>query len=162
LTVPGPPEQLSKSLNERENMEQKRAAFVFLVRNNEVVFVRHTESSNNPADTYGIPGGRIEAGEEPRDAAVREVFEETGLTVQPSNLIELGTHSKDIETSRGMETWTGTLYLCREFHGEIRRMEASEEPGWVRVDDVLAGKYRMPRMSSEYYGFIMATLRSQI
>lgn len=32
------------------------------------------------------PGGKIDAGETPRDAAVRELYEETGLVVGPENL----------------------------------------------------------------------------
>src|SRR5260370_13576286 len=98
-------------------MSKRRATFVFLIRNDEVLLVRHTESSNNPADTYGIPGGRIEPGEEPRSAAVREVFEETGLSIEPSSLIKLGIRSKDIEKKRRMENRTGVLYLLQEFQG---------------------------------------------
>ena len=143
------------------DVSEKRAAFVFLVRDDEALFVMHTESSNNPTETYSIPGGRIEPGEDPRSAAVREVFEENGLTILPSNLVELGTRSEDIETKRGMETWHGTLYLCKAFHGEIWKMEKSEEPEWLKIDDVLEGKNKMPRMSSEYSSFITTTLRNQ-
>ncbi len=143
-------------------IERRRAAFVFLLRNNEVLLVRHTKSSKNPPDTYSIPGGRIETGEDPKDAAAREVFEETGLTVHTSDLQHLGTRTEVIETNVGMETWNGELYLCKRFKGEVRMMEAAEEPGWASINDVLEGKYRMPKMSREYSAFLLKTLREQI
>ncbi|MDR2934247.1 MAG: NUDIX domain-containing protein [Rickettsiales bacterium] len=38
------------------------------------------------ADTWGAPGGKLEAFEELKDSAIREVFEETGLQFQPNDL----------------------------------------------------------------------------
>ena len=39
------------------------------------------------AGRYGLPGGVIEAGETPRDAVIREVHEELGLSVEPQELV---------------------------------------------------------------------------
>jgi len=39
--------------------------------------------------SWDLPGGRIEFGESPRDALVREVSEETGLVVVDSKLIDV-------------------------------------------------------------------------
>jgi 8-oxo-dGTP diphosphatase len=37
--------------------------------------------------TWGLPGGAIDPGEEPAEAVVREVFEETGVTVEPERIV---------------------------------------------------------------------------
>jgi ADP-ribose pyrophosphatase YjhB (NUDIX family) len=39
------------------------------------------------AERYGLPGGVIEPGETPREATIREVREELGLTVEPHDLV---------------------------------------------------------------------------
>jgi 8-oxo-dGTP pyrophosphatase MutT (NUDIX family) len=39
---------------------------------------------------YTVPGGRVERGEEPRLAAVRELHEEVGIAVAPGALLALG------------------------------------------------------------------------
>ncbi len=74
----------------------------------------------------------------------------------------LGTRTEIIETNHGMETWNGDLYLCKRFKGEVRMMEAAEEPGWASISDVLEGKYRMPKMSPEYSTYLSNVLRDQI
>ena len=41
--------------------------------------------------TWGLPAGKIEAGEKPRQAAVREVEEEVGITLNPEKLEDVAT-----------------------------------------------------------------------
>lgn len=35
--------------------------------------------------TYGLPGGKVNGSENPKDALVREIYEETGLVFQPED-----------------------------------------------------------------------------
>lgn len=44
-------------------------------------------------ELYQYPGGKPEQGESPRDAAVREIAEETGLSIDTTALTEIGSFS---------------------------------------------------------------------
>lgn len=46
-----------------------------------ILVVRH----NYGTKLWGLPGGKIEPGEEPTDAAIRETLEETHLIIQPED-----------------------------------------------------------------------------
>ena len=135
------------------------SVFTIVVKKGMVLFVKHTETSQNPTGTYGLPGGKIRTSESPMGAAARETLEETGLRLRSSDLIPLGTYPVEIETKRGREPWTASLYLCEKFRGRIRTSEGREEPVWLNIVDVLAGKYKMPQMSSTYLSLILKTLR---
>jgi 8-oxo-dGTP diphosphatase len=65
-----------------------RATLLFVVRDGEVLLIRKKRGLG--AGKINGPGGRIEAGEEPLAAAIREVEEETGLTpLDPEHIGEL-------------------------------------------------------------------------
>ena len=54
------------------------AASVCVFRDDEVLLIKRAK----PPFLWSLPGGRIEAGETPEQAAVRELLEETGITAQ--------------------------------------------------------------------------------
>jgi ADP-ribose pyrophosphatase YjhB (NUDIX family) len=50
---------------------------------------------------WDLPGGRLEFGEKPLDGLVREVMEETGLTIEKSELLDVLSHTVFYETETG-------------------------------------------------------------
>ena len=50
------------------------------------------ERASNSAEgkTWGVPAGKIEAGETPHQAAIRELIEETGIQASSSQVKEIG------------------------------------------------------------------------
>ena len=59
---------------------------VLLVSDRHELFVCHTTGT----DRWDLPKGGADAGEAPRDAAVREAWEEAGLRVPADALVDLG------------------------------------------------------------------------
>ena len=63
-------------------MLEYAVAIVLLVDRDGALLMQHRdEHAPVAANQWGLPGGRIEAGETPIEAAHRELLEETGLTV---------------------------------------------------------------------------------
>lgn len=57
------------------------SAGIAFIRNNKILLVHPTKTSWK--GTFGIPKGRVEEGEGLADAAVRETFEEIGISIDP-------------------------------------------------------------------------------
>ena len=63
---------------------------IMLVNDDGFVFVG--QRSDNHSDAWQMPQGGIDEGEDPKEAALRELFEETGIA---TNLVEILSVSKD-------------------------------------------------------------------
>jgi 8-oxo-dGTP pyrophosphatase MutT (NUDIX family) len=61
-------------------MQRVGAAGLITDEEGKVLLVRHTYGRKN----WELPGGMVERGESPMEGAVREVQEETGLSVTPT------------------------------------------------------------------------------
>jgi 8-oxo-dGTP diphosphatase len=85
------------------------------------------------------PGGKLEAGESPADAAVREVAEEVGIVIGPKNLTHIATITYRF-IDRPTLSQRSHAYLVTEFSGEP---VASNElaPRWWPRDEL-----PLPRM----------------
>ena len=81
------------------------------------------------AGLYNGPGGKIEPGETPREAVVREVREEVGLSVAPEKCGELAF------TFGGDPFMFVHVYRADEYDGTPRETEEAV-PRWYPVDDL--------------------------
>ena len=62
-------------------MDYRDSAFAIILHSHHILLVKARDK-----DTWQLPGGRIESGESPVDAVIREVKEETGLEARVGRL----------------------------------------------------------------------------
>jgi ADP-ribose pyrophosphatase YjhB (NUDIX family) len=85
---------------------------------------------------WSIPGGVLEIGETLRKAAVREALEETGLAVEPGEL--LGVFERVIPDEQGRMRYHYVLidFLCRRVAGELAAGDDADEVRWFRREEL--------------------------
>jgi len=82
------------------------------------------------AGEWSIPGGRLETGETLRAGIIREVREETGLTVEPAEL--LGVYDRLLRDEGGRILYHYVLidFLCRRLAGEVQAGGDADDARW--------------------------------
>lgn len=85
---------------------------------------------------WSIPGGVLEVGELVREAAIREAREETGLIVEPGEL--LGVYDRILRTPEQRVQYHYVLvdFLCRPVGGELRAASDAAEVRWFKRDEL--------------------------
>jgi mutator protein MutT len=67
-----------------------QVAACYLEFGNRLLLVQRPRDTSE-ADCWGVPGGKLELGEVPEQAAIRELEEETGILVAPAHVQQVGT-----------------------------------------------------------------------
>ena len=112
------------------------AACALIDEDGRVLLTRRPEGKAM-AGLWEFPGGKIDAGETPEAALVRELREELGITVQAKCLAPLTFASHAYETFHLLMP----LYICRRWEGDVEALEG-QEIAWVRSAKLQS--YAMP------------------
>lgn len=105
-----------------------------IIRGDRVLVVRRARPPGN--DVFTLPGGVVEAGETLRQAVVREVIEETGLSIEP---VALAGHREMIRRDaegRVERHFIIFAFVARWQGGEPRLNHELAEARWVNLHEV--------------------------
>jgi len=100
---------------------KRKVALVVLTYNQKVLILKRSANGSHP-NKWGFPGGGIDHGETPKQAALRECIEEIGI--KPKNLAKLGANDRI--------TWFKGEILCDP--SKCLDLDYNEHTEWKLVD----------------------------
>ncbi|NIS81370.1 MAG: NUDIX domain-containing protein [Anaerolineales bacterium] len=124
--------------------EPKVAAAVLVQRDGEVLLVRRVNVPEK--GKWTIPAGFVDAGEDPASAAVRECFEETGLQVSITELLDV---ISGREHSRGADIII--LYRAEIEGGSLAASDDADEVGFFAPDAMPPIAFEATRRALGYF-----------
>jgi 8-oxo-dGTP diphosphatase len=104
---------------------------VALVREDGRVLVQQRAPGRSMAGLWEFPGGKVEPGETPEQALIREIGEELGVTLGAEALTPAAFASEAL----GERHLLLLLYTARQWSGEAKALDASAIE-WVAVDEM--------------------------
>ena len=96
-----------------------------VIRENKVLLARHTYGAGK--GKLIIPGGYVNKGETPQQAVIRELFEETGITVKPTCIVGIRFNTHD---------WY--VVFSADYISGIAQSEGNEnnEVLWIDINEI--------------------------
>ena len=97
------------------------------------VLLQQRSEGRQMAGLWEFPGGKVEPGERPEEALVRELREELGIEIASENLDPAAFASAEL----GERHLLLLLYICRTWQGEPEALDAAMLK-WVRPNEMPA------------------------
>lgn len=118
---------------------EKRIHTVGIIAFNDdkVLLVKHGLAAEHLTGVWGLPGGRLNDGEELIEAAIREFEEETGLFANSDTMVKIPTiFEGDIPRKSGeiLKTFWN-VFLVRNYTGVLLD-SAETAPHWITINEV--------------------------
>ena len=102
------------------------AVKAFIVQDKKFLLLRRRSNDVHKPDTWDIPGGRLEIGEDPFEGLKREVLEETKLEVDVLLPVDIHHFIRD-----DGQKITMIVFLCKPQGGDVQISEEHQEYKWA-------------------------------
>ena len=128
--------EVNKSLLERRHLTGNSTILVVaaaLVDRDSRVLLQQRAAGRQMAGLWEFPGGKVEAGERPEEALIRELQEELGIETDAACLAPATFASAPLENKHLLLL----LYVCRKWQGTPQALDAAALK-WVRPQQMFA------------------------
>lgn len=116
----------------QDNNENFKSAHVVIFKDGNILILKRSSTDQWMPGHYGLPGGKIEPGENILNAACRECKEETNLDINQKDLVFLSKISKNKQHA---------FYYTKKFNGEPKLDFEHEDYKWINPRDL--SKYKV-------------------
>lgn len=103
-----------------------------LQRDDRILLLQRAPHLDHAPGHWDPCSGRIESGETPTQAVVREAYEETGLTIEPLRVVD----TFHFLRGEDQEECIGITFLCRADGGEVVLSDEHTAFAWVRRNEL--------------------------
>lgn len=117
---------MADNIERKERASLRQSVTGVVIRDGKVLLARHTYGAGK--GRLIVPGGYVEVGETPQEALIREYKEETGIIVEPLNIVGIRFNMKD---------WY-VAFRAAYVGGDAKSdMNENNEVLWLDVDEAL-------------------------
>jgi 8-oxo-dGTP diphosphatase len=116
------------------------AAVVLVVHEGRALVLRRRPDDRSFASMWCLPGGRIELGEAPHQAAVRETEEETGLRIE----VRQSLGARAIHLAERQLIFHIHRFVARTAHAAVRLSDEHVDARWIDRDEARRAQELLP------------------
>ncbi len=109
-----------------------------ILREDRVLIMKRAATKDHAPGEWELPSGRIERGESPNQAALREAKDETGFNVEVVTPVDTYNFLRGAERTESV----GITFLCNWLEGELVLSDEHDDARWVSIED--AEEYGLP------------------